>query len=63
MTKDELQHRLKQELYTICDHYDVEMDDRLYTEAQYQDLKRTLLVMNELGMDQNKLNQLLAIGA
>ncbi|MFD1672372.1 hypothetical protein ACFQ5M_09705 [Agrilactobacillus yilanensis] len=63
MTKTEINQRLTEELFTICDNFDIEIEDKLYTEAQYQDLKRTLLVLNELGMDENQMNQILAIGA
>lgn len=63
MTKHDIQKRLRQDLFTICDHFDIEMADRIYTEKEYQNLKRTLLTLNELGMDQTQMNRILAIGA
>ncbi|WP_161633793.1 hypothetical protein [Agrilactobacillus composti] len=54
MTKQDIEHRLSQELYTICDHFDIEIDDRQYTEDQYQDLKRTLLTSMKWGWITNK---------
>lgn len=63
MTKAEIQQRLKQELFTICDNFEIEIEDRLYTEKQFQNLKRTLLVLNEMGMDEAQMNRVLAIGA
>lgn len=63
MTKTEVQQRLHEELYTICDHFDIEIEDKTYTEAQYDNLKHVLLTLNEMGMDAAQMNKILAIGA
>ncbi|CAJ1229322.1 hypothetical protein [Levilactobacillus zymae] len=61
LTKKDIQRKLNQELYTIMADYDIEIDNRLYTEAEYENLKETLLRLRELNMTNGQMDQLLAV--
>lgn len=61
LTKKEIQKKLNRELYTIMTDYDIQIDNRLYTEAEYENLKETLLRLRELNMTDGQMNQLLAV--
>ncbi|AKP64866.1 hypothetical protein FC99_GL002042 [Levilactobacillus koreensis JCM 16448] len=63
MTPTEIQHKLRRDLYTITDDYDITIDNRLYTEEEYENLKDTLLTLHELGMAPQDMQQLLAVNA
>ncbi|WP_143462426.1 hypothetical protein [Levilactobacillus enshiensis] len=63
MTPTDIKHKLRRDLYTITDDYDITIDNRLYTEAEYENLKDTLLTLHELGMEPQAMQQLLAVNA
>lgn len=61
LTKKEIQKKLNRELCTIMADYDIQIDNRLYTEAEYENLKETLLRLRELNMTNGQMDQLLAV--
>lgn len=61
LTAMQVRHRLQCELVTIADDYQVDIEDRMYTEAEYQGLMHLLLNLRELNMDPDNVGQLLAI--
>jgi len=61
LTADEVRHRLRQDLVTIADDYQVNIENRLYTETEYVELMQTLLRLRELNMPADGLAQMLAI--
>ncbi|GEO69730.1 hypothetical protein [Levilactobacillus acidifarinae] len=61
LTKKDIQKKLNRELFTIMADYDIEIDNRLYTEAEYENLKETLLRLRELNMTNGQMDQLLAV--
>lgn len=60
MTKGEVQRRLQRELFTVTRKFEIQIDDRLYTEAEFQNLKRTLLSLNQLGLTPAQMQQVTA---
>lgn len=60
MTKGEVQRRLQRELVTVMRKFEIQIDDRLYTEAEFQNLKRTLLTLNQLGLTPAQMQQVTA---
>lgn len=60
MTKGEVQRRLQRELFTVTRKFEIQIDDRLYTEAEFQNLKRTLLTLNQLGLTPTQMQQVTA---
>ncbi|KRM99320.1 hypothetical protein [Loigolactobacillus rennini] len=60
MTKGEVQRRLQRELFTVTRKFEIQIDDRLYTEAEFQNLKRTLLTLNQLGLTPAQMQQVTA---
>ncbi|MFC6171606.1 hypothetical protein [Loigolactobacillus jiayinensis] len=63
MNKTEVQKRLNRELFTVAGKFDIAIDDRLYTETEFQNLKQTLLTLNQMGMTSTQLQQITALNA
>ncbi|WP_225351655.1 hypothetical protein, partial [Loigolactobacillus coryniformis] len=63
MNKNEIQKRLKRELFTVAGKFDIAIEDRLYTETEFQNLKKTLLTLNQMGMTPAQLQQITALNA
>jgi hypothetical protein len=63
MNKNEIQKRLKRELFTVAGKFDIAIEDRLYTEIEFQNLKKTLLTLNQMGMTPAQLQQITALNA
>ncbi|WP_047998841.1 hypothetical protein [Lactiplantibacillus herbarum] len=57
----EIRRRLRRDLFTIAEDYQIEIRDRLYTEHEYEDLKQMLLRLRELNMNPQHVQELLAI--
>lgn len=50
LTPNEIRRRLRRDLVTIAEAYQIGFESRLYTEAEYENLKQTLLQLRELNM-------------
>ena len=61
LTPNEIRRRLRRDLVTIAEAYQIGFESRLYTEAEYENLKQTLLQLRELNMKLQHMEQLLAI--
>lgn len=61
LTPNEIRRRLRRDLVTIAEAYQISFESRLYTEAEYENLKQTLLQLRELNMKPQHMEQLLAI--
>lgn len=61
LTRADIQLRLYQELYTIVGDYAIDIDDRLYTDDEYEDLKEMLLRLHELGLTPQQMQQLTTV--
>lgn len=61
LTPNEIRRRLRRDLVTIAEAYQIGFKSRLYTEAEYENLKQTLLQLRELNMNPQHMEQLLAI--
>ncbi|MCT3286927.1 hypothetical protein [Lactiplantibacillus pentosus] len=61
LTPNEIRRRLRRDLFTIAEAYQIGFEDRLYTETEYEHLKQTLLQLRELNMAPQHVDQLLAI--
>jgi len=56
-----VRYRLRRDLFTIAEDYQIEIRDRLYTEYEYENLKQMLLRLRELNMKPQHVHELLAI--
>ncbi|XXO41831.1 hypothetical protein ACSEXT_07275 [Lactiplantibacillus plantarum] len=61
LTPNEIRRRLRRDLVTIAEAYQIGFESRLYMEAEYENLKQTLLQLRELNMKPQHMEQLLAI--
>ncbi|MDV0432077.1 hypothetical protein RXV91_14485 [Lactiplantibacillus sp. DA1] len=61
LTPNEIRRRLRRDLFTIAEAYQIGFENRLYTEVEYENLKQTLLQLRELNMKPQHIEQLLAI--
>ncbi|MGY5271066.1 hypothetical protein [Lactiplantibacillus plantarum] len=61
LTPNKIRRRLRRDLVTIAEAYQIGFESRLYTEAEYENLKQTLLQLRELNMKPQHMEQLLAI--
>lgn len=58
LDKADIQFKLHQDLYTIVGEYDVDIENRLYTEDEYEELKAMLLRLHELGLTADQMQLL-----
>ncbi|GAB7168679.1 hypothetical protein TUA1478L_06750 [Lactiplantibacillus plantarum] len=61
LTPNEIRRRLRRDLVTIAEAYQIGFESRLYTEAEYENLKQTLLQLRELNMNPNIWNSYLRL--
>ncbi len=61
LTPNEIRRRLRRDLVTIAEAYQIGFESRLYTEAEYENLKQTLLQLRELNMKPNIWNSYLRL--